>query len=38
VTVTHRSTDELRDALRSKLTRLVNPEDIIDVTPEMVDD
>jgi hypothetical protein len=38
VTVTHRSTDELRDALRSKLTRLINPEDIIDVTPEMVDD
>jgi hypothetical protein len=38
VTVTHRSTDELRDVLRSKLTKLINPEDIIDVTPEMVDD
>jgi len=24
--------------LRSKLTKLINPEDIIDVTPEMMDD
>jgi hypothetical protein len=38
VTVTHRSTDELRDVLRSKLTKLINPEDIIEVTPEMMDD
>jgi len=38
VTVTHKSTDELRDVLRSKLTKLINPEDIIDVTPEMLDD
>ena len=28
VTITHRTTDELREALRSKLARLVNPPDI----------
>lgn len=39
VTVTHRSTDELRDTLRSKLSRLINPQDdITDVEVETVDD
>lgn len=44
VTITHQSTDELRERLRSKLQKLVNkpeqhPEDteIIDVTPESVE-
>ena len=27
VTITHRTTEELRESLRSKLTKLVNPED-----------
>lgn len=37
VTVTHKTTDELRESLRSKLSKLINPEDeIIDVTPEML--
>tara|TARA_R110002012_G_C11184385_1_gene557538 strand:- start:211 stop:435 length:225 start_codon:yes stop_codon:yes gene_type:complete len=29
VTITHQSTDDLRDKLRSKLEKLVNPEDDI---------
>lgn len=39
VTVTHKSTEELRNVLRSKLTRLVNPdEEVIDVDLESVND
>lgn len=30
VTVTHQTSDELRDALRAKLTKLVNADDVID--------
>lgn len=39
VTITHQTTDDIRDKLRAKLARLANPrafsdEDVIDVTPE----
>jgi hypothetical protein len=41
VTITHRTTDELRESLRSKLSKLVNPEeDVIDaefVDPDAID-
>jgi hypothetical protein len=41
VTITHRTTDELRESLRSKLSKLVNSEeDIIDaefVDPDAID-
>jgi endonuclease III len=41
VTITHRTTDELRESLRSKLSKLVNlEEDVIDaefVDPEAID-
>jgi hypothetical protein len=30
VTITHRTTDELRESLRSKLAKLVNPEENIE--------
>ena len=36
VTITHKTTDELRESLRAKLSRLVNPEeDVVDA--EFVD-
>ena len=31
VTITHQSTEELRDKLRSKLAKLINPEEVQDV-------
>lgn len=41
VTITHRTTDELRDSLRSKLAKLVNPteeaEDAIIIDDEVID-
>ena len=41
VTITHKTTDELRESLRSKLSKLVNPdEDVIEaefVDPDAVD-
>ena len=41
ITITHRTTDELRESLRSKLSKLVNPdEDVIEaefVAPDAVD-
>lgn len=30
VTVTHQTSDELRDSLRAKLTKLVNPDEVVD--------
>jgi hypothetical protein len=41
VTITHRTTDELRESLRSKLAKLVNPadeaEDAIIIDDEVID-
>jgi len=41
ITITHQSTDDLRDKLRSKLAKLVNPEeyepDVIILDGEIVD-
>ena len=37
VTVTHQSTDDLREKLRSKLTKLVNPEDAIILDGNSID-
>ena len=37
VTVTHQSTDDLREKLRMKLTRLVNPEDAVVIDGKSID-
>ena len=37
VTITHQSTDDLRDRLRSKLEKLVNPEDVLVLDGEAFD-
>ena len=37
VTVTHQSTDDLREKLRMKLTKLVNPEDAVVIDGKSID-
>jgi hypothetical protein len=37
VTVTHQSTDDLRERLRMKLTKLVNPEDAVVIDGKSID-